>query len=50
MVDVVEALKNIEVKGVTGNIKFGEDNSAVKEAVILKIDNGKKELIEKIQP
>lgn len=48
--DIVEALKKVEVKGVTGNIRFGEDNSAVKDAVILKIDNGKKELIEKIQP
>lgn len=48
--EIVEALKNTEIKGVTGNIKFGKDNSAVKDAVILKIDNGKKELVQKIQP
>lgn len=47
--EIVEALKNTEIKGVTGNIKFGKDNSAVKDAVILKFDNGKKELIQKIQ-
>ncbi|MGL5615451.1 MAG: ABC transporter substrate-binding protein [Sarcina sp.] len=48
--DILKALKKVEVKGVTGNIRFGEDNSAVKDAVILKIDNGKKELVEKIAP
>lgn len=48
--DVVKALKSVEIKGVTGNIRFGEDNSAVKDAVILKIDNGKKELVERIEP
>lgn len=48
--DIVKALKAVEIKGVTGNIRFGEDNSAVKDAVILKIDDGKKELVEKIEP
>lgn len=48
--DVVKALKSVEIKGVTGNIRFGEDNSAVKDAVILKIGNGKKELVERIEP
>lgn len=47
---IVKSLKTVEIKGVTGNIRFGEENSAVKEAVILKINDGKKELVEKIEP
>ncbi|WP_138159791.1 ABC transporter substrate-binding protein [Peptoniphilus catoniae] len=37
---VIEALKNIDVDGVTGNIKFGENNNPVKPATIIKIDQG----------
>lgn len=37
---VVEALKGIEIQGVTGDIKFGENNNPIKSATILKIENG----------
>ncbi|SHH44749.1 branched-chain amino acid transport system substrate-binding protein [Anaerosphaera aminiphila DSM 21120] len=39
--DVVEAIKAVEIEGVTGSIKFGENNNPVKTATIIKISDGK---------
>lgn len=38
---LIEAIKNIEINGVTGNIRFDEKNNPQKQAVIIKIENGK---------
>lgn len=38
--DIVKALKAIEVKGVTGDLKFGENNNPVKSATIIEIKDG----------
>lgn len=38
---LIEAIKNIEINGVTGNIRFDEKNNPYKQAVIIKIENGK---------
>lgn len=39
--DVIKALKEVEIDGVTGKIKFGENNNPVKSATIIKISDGK---------
>ncbi|ERT61614.1 ABC transporter substrate-binding protein [Peptoniphilus sp. BV3C26] len=39
--DIVEALKSVSIEGVTGNIKFGENNNPIKSAAIIKITDGK---------
>lgn len=44
------ALAGMEMDSVTGNIKFGDDRSAIKSAVVIKIDEGKKTLASKINP
>lgn len=38
---LIEEIKNIEINGVTGNIRFDEKNNPYKQAVIIKIENGK---------
>ncbi|MCI5674988.1 MAG: ABC transporter substrate-binding protein [Firmicutes bacterium] len=38
--DVVEALKSIEASGVTGSLKFDENNNPVKSAVMMTIKDG----------
>ncbi|RVU54745.1 ABC transporter substrate-binding protein [Anaerosphaera multitolerans] len=38
--DIVEAIKAVEIEGVTGSIKFGENNNPVKTATIIKIADG----------
>lgn len=38
---LIEAIKNIEIDGVTGNIRFDEKNNPYKSVVIIKIENGK---------
>ncbi|MDO5725191.1 MAG: ABC transporter substrate-binding protein [Tissierellia bacterium] len=37
---IVEAIKNVDYKGVTGNIKFGENNNPIKPATIIRILDG----------
>ncbi len=37
---VIEALKSAELDGVTGNIKFGENNNPIKSATIINIKDG----------
>ena len=44
------ALKGMELQSVTGDIKFGEDRSAIKSAAIIKVNKGQKELVTKIEP
>lgn len=39
--DVVEALQKAEIDGVTGHIKFGENNNPIKPATIIKIKDSK---------
>ncbi len=38
--DVVEALKKVEIEGVTGSLKFGENNNPIKSCAIMKIQDG----------
>ncbi|PRR82153.1 ABC transporter substrate-binding protein [Clostridium vincentii] len=44
------ALASMEMDSVTGNIKFNSDRSAIKSAVVIKIDAGNKTLADKINP
>ncbi|GIM28595.1 ethanolamine utilization protein EutJ [Clostridium polyendosporum] len=45
-----EALTKIQITGVTGKQSFGEDRTAVKGAVILKVEGEKRSLVKKINP
>lgn len=45
---IKDQLKNIELDGVTGKIKFDKNRNAVKGSVIIKVDNGKTELAKKV--
>ncbi len=45
---IIDAIKNTEYKGVTGNITFDENGDPIKGVSILKIENGKYTLFEKI--
>lgn len=45
---IKDALASLEMNSVTGNIKFGDDRSAIKSAVIIKIEDSKKVLEGKI--
>ena len=47
---IKDALKGMELQSVTGDIKFGEDRSAIKSAAIIKVNKGQKELVTKIEP
>ena len=47
---IKNALANIEIDSVTGNIKFGSDRSAIKTAVIIKLDGNNKVLAGKVNP
>lgn len=47
---IKDALAETEITSVTGNIKFGADRSAIKGAVIIKIDGGNKVLADKVNP
>lgn len=47
---IKEALKTIELDGVTGKITFNAERTAVKGSVIIKVDGGKKTLAKKINP
>ena len=38
--EIVNALKAVEVGGVTGDLKFGENNNPVKSATIIEIKDG----------
>lgn len=38
--EIVNALKAVEVSGVTGDLKFGENNNSVKSATIIEIKDG----------
>ena len=44
------ALASMEMNSVTGNIKFNSDRSAIKSAVVIKIDAGNKTLAGKVNP
>lgn len=45
---IIDAIKNTEYKGVTGDITFNENGDPIKEVSVLKIENGKYTLFEKI--
>ncbi|MDS0527947.1 ABC transporter substrate-binding protein [Clostridium sp. SHJSY1] len=49
-VAIKDALASIEIESVTGKIKFDSDRNAVKGAVIIKVDGGKKVLADKVNP
>lgn len=38
--EILNALKAVEVSGVTGDLKFGENNNPVKSATIIEIKDG----------
>ncbi len=46
---IVEAIKNTDYQGVTGNIKFDENGDPIKSVSILRIENGESKLFEKIE-
>lgn len=39
--DLISAIKEVQYNGITGNLKFGENNNPIKSAAIIKIENGK---------
>lgn len=45
-----EALAKVNYKGVTGNITFGDDRTAIKGAVILKVDGAKTSVVSRVKP
>ena len=47
---IKNALASMELNSVTGNIKFGSDRSAIKTAVIIKINGTEKVLEGKVNP
>jgi len=47
---IKDALAAMEMDSVTGHIKFGSDRSAIKSAAIIKVENGKKVLVTKVNP
>ncbi|WP_160689837.1 ABC transporter substrate-binding protein [Clostridium sp. C2-6-12] len=47
---IKDALATMEMKSVTGDIKFGSDRSAIKSAAIIKVDGDKKILADKVNP
>lgn len=49
-VAIKDALAKTKLDGVTGNITFGSDRSAVKGASIIKVNGDKKELVDKVNP
>lgn len=48
--DIIEALGQVELEGVTGNLKFGENNNPIKSAAIMKIENGEYVLDSYVKP
>ncbi len=47
---VKEAIRTSTVAGVSGNITFDEKRNPIKSAVILRINNGKQEFVERVGP
>lgn len=47
---VIEQLNALEIKVVSGNIKFDENRNPIKEAVIVKTENGKQVFFKKVTP
>lgn len=47
---VIEALKNIDVNTISGNIKFDENRNPQKSVSIIKIENGEAKLETKVNP
>ena len=43
---VIDAMKNTNVEGITGSYEFDEYNNPIKDAVIVKIENGKEVFLE----
>jgi len=48
--DIRDALKSIQISGVTGNISFDADRNPVKSAIILQIKDGKQQYLTTINP
>lgn len=46
---IIDAIKNTEYKGVTGNIKFDENGDPIKGVSIIQIENGEYKLFDKIE-
>lgn len=47
---IKDAIAKTKLDGVTGNISFGSDRSAVKGASMIKVNGDKKELVDKVNP
>lgn len=45
-----EALSKVQLTGVTGKMSFGEDRTAIKGSVLVKVEGEKKSLVTKINP
>lgn len=48
--DIIDALKQVEIDGVTGHLKFGENNNPIKSAAIMRIEDGEYELDSYVKP
>jgi branched-chain amino acid transport system substrate-binding protein len=48
--DIRDALKNIQISGVTGNISFDAERNPIKSAVILQIKDGKQQYLTTVNP
>ena len=48
--DIIDSLKQVEIEGVTGHLKFGENNNPIKSAAIMRIENGEYILDSYVKP
>ncbi|WP_461206973.1 ABC transporter substrate-binding protein [Clostridium sp. DL1XJH146] len=47
---IKDAIQAIEIQVVSGNVKYDENGDPIKEAVIMKVENGKQEFVTKVEP
>lgn len=47
---IKDALKDINVKAITGTITFDQDRNPVKDAVMIKVEDGKMKFVTKVSP
>lgn len=48
--DIIDSLKQVEIEGVTGHLKFGENNNPIKSAAIMRIEDGEYILDSYVKP
>lgn len=48
--DIIDSLKQVEIEGVTGHLKFGENNNPIKSAAIMRIEDGEYVLDSYVKP